>query len=235
MFECHIQITLTDKSKSEKVSTGFGGRYNIDSVTNQSWMHIVDKLIDRAMVNLGAVNVKAGQMPVILGSGWPGILIHESIGHGLEADFIIRKSSVYTDKVGEKICSDIVSVVDDGTIANRRGSLNFDDEGNETKRTTLIENGVLKNYMHSKQTAHIMGVEPTGNGRRESYAYMPMPRMTNTIMLPGTSSESDIISTTDEGIYAVNFSGGQVDISSGKFVFVMDEAYKIKNGKLVKQ
>ena len=171
-------------------------------------------------------------MPVVLGPGWPGILLHEAIGHGLEGDFNRKGSSAFSGRVGERVASNLCTVVDDGTLESRRGSLNVDDEGVETQCTTLIENGVLKGYMQDRLNASLMGVAATGNGRRESFAHLPMPRMTNTYMLPGNSDPEEIIASVENGLYAVNFGGGQVDITSGKFVFSASEAYLIKNGKV---
>jgi len=171
-------------------------------------------------------------MEVVLGNGWPGVLLHEAVGHGLEGDFNRKKTSAFSGRIGENVASSLCTVVDNGTLEGRRGSLNIDDEGTPTENTTLIENGVLKGYMQDKSNAHLMGVESTGNGRRESYAHLPLPRMTNTYMLPGESDPQEIIESVKNGIYAVNFGGGQVDITSGKFVFSANEAYLIENGKV---
>ncbi len=172
-------------------------------------------------------------MPVVLGPGWPGVLLHEAIGHGLEGDFNRKGSSAFTGRVGERVASPLCTVVDDGTLPGRRGSLNIDDEGTNTQCTTLIENGILKGYMQDKLNARLMGTQSTGNGRRESYAHLPMPRMTNTYMLPGRSDPEEIIASVERGLYAVNFGGGQVDITSGKFVFNASEAYRIEKGKIM--
>jgi TldD protein len=185
-----------------------------------------------ALLNLEAESAPAGAMPVVLGNGWPGILLHEAIGHGLEGDFNRKGTSVFAGKMGEQIAAKGVTVVDDGSIAERRGSLNVDDEGTATQCTTLIEDGVLVGYLQDKQNARLMGVEPTGNGRRESYADPVLPRITNTFMLAGQENPDDILASLDDGIYAVNFGGGQVDITSGKFVFTTSEAYRVKNGKI---
>ncbi|MDH5377710.1 MAG: metallopeptidase TldD-related protein, partial [Gammaproteobacteria bacterium] len=179
-----------------------------------------------------AIDAPAGSMTVVLGPGWPGVLLHEAVGHGLEGDFNRKGSSAFSGRVGEKVASPLCTIVDDGTIENRRGSLNIDDEGVPTQCTTLIENGVLKGYIQDKLNARLMGVQPTGNGRRESYSHLPMPRMTNTYMLPGDHDPQEIIKSVDKGLYAVNFGGGQVDITSGKFVFSASEAYLIENGKV---
>jgi TldD protein len=185
-------------------------------------------------VNLDAVEAPAGTMPVVLGPGWPGILLHEAIGHGLEGDFNRKGTSAFAGKLGQRVASEQCTVVDDGTIPDRRGSLNVDDEGNTTQKTVLIENGILKGYMQDTLNARLMGVAPTGNGRRESYAHLPMPRMTNTYMLAGKYDPGEIIASVERGLYAVNFGGGQVDITSGKFVFSASEAYLIENGKITR-
>jgi TldD protein len=185
-----------------------------------------------ALVNLEAVAAPAGTMPVVLGSGWPGVLLHEAVGHGLEGDFNRRGTSTFSGKMGEQVASPLCTVVDDGTLEFRRGSLNIDDEGEATQYTTLIDKGRLVGYMQDKHNARLMGTKSTGNGRRESYAHLPMPRMTNTYMLPGDHKAEEIIASVDRGIYAVNFGGGQVDITSGKFVFSTSEAYLIENGKI---
>jgi len=187
-----------------------------------------------ALVNLEAVDAPAGNMTVVLGPGWPGILLHEAIGHGLEGDFNRKGSSAFSGKLGEKVASSLCTVVDDGTLEHRRGSLSIDDEGIPGQYTTLIENGILKGYMQDKMNARLMGTQSTGNGRRESYAHLPLPRMTNTYMLPGKSNPEEILASVKNGLYAVNFAGGQVDITSGKFVFSASEAYLIKNGKITK-
>ena len=188
----------------------------------------------QALVNLEAVDAPAGTMPVVLGSGWPGILLHEAIGHGLEGDFNRKGTSAFSGRIGQRVASDQCTVVDDGTLSDRRGSLNIDDEGVPTQCTVLIENGVLRGYMQDKHNARLMGVPFTGNGRRESYAHLPMPRMTNTYMLNGGHDPEEIIRSVDRGLYAVNFGGGQVDITSGKFVFSASEAYLIENGKVTR-
>jgi TldD protein len=185
-------------------------------------------------VNLEASPAPAGSMTVVLGPGWPGILLHEAIGHGLEGDFNRKGTSAFSGRLGEKVASDLCTIVDDGTLPNRRGSLNVDDEGTRSQCTTLIEKGVLKGYMQDKLNARLMGVAPTGNGRRESFAHLPMPRMTNTYMLPGPHAPEEIIASVDKGLYAVNFGGGQVDITSGKFVFSASEAYLIEGGKVTR-
>ncbi len=186
----------------------------------------------QAILNLSAVDTPAGAMEVVLAPGWPGILLHEAIGHGLEADFNRKKTSAFSDKLGQRVASDLCTIIDDGTIPNRRGSLNCDDEGTPTSRTVLIENGILKNYLQDRLNAKLMGMPLTGNGRRESYAHSPMPRMTNTFMLSGDSTKDEILRSVKKGLYAVSFGGGQVDITSGKFVFSVSEAYLVENGKI---
>ena len=188
----------------------------------------------QALVNLEAVDAPAGTMPVVLASGWPGVLLHEAVGHGLEGDFNRRDTSAFSGKIGEQVASPLCTVVDDGTLMDRRGSLTIDDEGTPTEFTTLIENGRLTGYMQDKLNARLMGMRSTGNGRRESYAHLPMPRMTNTYMLAGQHKAEEIIASVEKGIYAVNFGGGQVDITSGKFVFSSSEAYLIENGKVTR-
>ena len=185
-----------------------------------------------ARVNLDAVDAPAGVMDVVLGSGWPAVLLHEAVGHGLEGDFNRKKTSAFSGLMGQRVASEGVTVVDDGTITDRRGSLSIDDEGTPTSRTVLIEDGILVGYMQDRQNARLMGMAPTGNGRRESFAHAPMPRMTNTYMMDGNHSPEEILSSVQNGLYAVNFGGGQVDITSGKFVFTASEAYLIENGKI---
>ena len=188
--------------------------------------------VRQALVNLEAVDAPAGQMPVVLGNGWPGILLHEAVGHGLEGDFNRKGSSAFAGRIGERVASPGVTVVDDGTLADRRGSLSIDDEGTPTQCNTLIEDGILKGYMQDKLNARLMGMAPTGNARRESYAHATMPRMTNTCMLAGQDDPDDIVKSVKRGIYAVSFGGGQVDITSGRFVFSASEAYLIEDGKI---
>jgi TldD protein len=199
-----------------------------------AWQRFADEAVRQALVNLEAESAPAGTMPVVLGPGWPGVLLHEAVGHGLEGDFNRKGTSAYAGRIGQKVAAEGVTVVDDGTLPARRGSLNVDDEGTPTGRTVLIENGVLVGYMQDKLNARLMGVEPTGNGRRESFTHLPMPRMTNTFMLPGEHDPGEIIASVDKGLYAVNFAGGQVDITSGKFVFSASEAYLIENGKVTR-
>ncbi|MGB8717384.1 MAG: metallopeptidase TldD-related protein, partial [Rhodanobacteraceae bacterium] len=196
--------------------------------------HWAREAVRQALVNLEAVDAPAGSMPVVLGPGWPGVLLHEAIGHGLEGDFNRKGSSAFSGRIGERVAAPGVTVVDDGTLEGRRGSLSVDDEGSETACNTLIEDGVLVGYMQDKLNARLMGVPATGNGRRESFAHLPMPRMTNTYMRAGERDPEEIIASVDRGLYAVNFGGGQVDITSGKFVFSASEAYLIENGKVTR-
>jgi len=228
-------IVEDDKGRVEHASSGGGGRYDYRYFIDNKFDEIYTKeAIRQALVALESSSAPAGNMPVILGAGWPGVLLHEAIGHGLEGDFNRKESSVFSNMIGKPIASDKCTIVDNGTLANRRGSLTIDDEGTPSQNTTLIENGILKNYMFDKTNARLMGKESTGNARRESYAHTPMPRMTNTYMLGGNDDLESMISSVDDGIYAVNFDGGQVDITSGKFVFSANEAYLIKNGKILK-
>ncbi|WP_375751499.1 metalloprotease TldD [Vibrio sp. HN007] len=234
-----ITVLAIKGDRRERGSSGGGGRYTYERFLDvqdgkKVAFFYADEAIRQAMVNLEADAAPAGAMPVVLGSGWPGVLLHEAVGHGLEGDFNRKGSSVFSGKVGEKVTSDLCTIVDDGTMSDRRGSMNIDDEGVEGRYNTLIENGVLKGYMQDKMNARLMGVNPTGNGRRESYAHLPMPRMTNTYMLPGEHSPEEIISTVKKGLYAPNFGGGQVDITSGKFVFSTSEAYLIEDGKVTR-
>ncbi|MDV7105949.1 metalloprotease TldD [Vibrio sp. TH_r3] len=234
-----ISVLAMKGDRRERGSSGGGGRYGYDHfLDNQGGRKVAfsfaDEAIRQALVNLEADAAPAGAMPVVLGGGWPGVLLHEAVGHGLEGDFNRKGSSVFSGKIGDKVTSNLCTIVDDGTMLNRRGSLNIDDEGVQGQYNTLIENGVLKGYIQDKHNAHLMGVKPTGNGRRESYAHLPMPRMTNTYMLPGEHSPEEIISTVKKGLYAPNFGGGQVDITSGKFVFSTSEAYLIENGKVTR-
>ena len=227
-----LQVIVEEKGHREQGVAGGGGRFNYEYFTDDILRDYAEKAVHQALVNLNAEPAPAGTMTVVLGSGWPGILLHEAIGHGLEADFNRKGSSAFSGRIGERVAADGVTVVDDGTIDRRRGSLNIDDEGNATQCTTLIENGVLKGYLQDSLNARLMNSSVTGNGRRESFAHIPMPRMTNTYMLNGKNSPEDIISSVKHGLYAVNFGGGQVDITSGKFVFSAAEAYMIENGKI---
>ncbi|HYL19889.1 MAG TPA: metalloprotease TldD [Burkholderiales bacterium] len=227
-----LQVIAEENGRREQGSAGGGGRFDYSYFTDEVVKDYVDRAVEQALVNLRARPAPAGTMTVVLGSGWPGILLHEAIGHGLEGDFNRKGSSAFTGRIGERVAAPGVTVVDDGTIQRRRGSLNIDDEGNPTQRTVLIEDGVLKAYMQDSLNARLMGVPVTGNGRRESFAHAPMPRMTNTYMLSGDKDPQEIIGSVKRGLYAKNFGGGQVDIVSGKFVFSASEAYMIEDGKI---
>jgi len=234
MSRLNISVIVEKDGRRESGSAGAGGRRGYaDLIAPASWRAMADEALRQALVNLEAEDAPAGVMEVALGSGWPGILLHEAIGHGLEGDFNRKGTSAFTELMGKRIASPGVTVVDDGTIPDRRGSLSVDDEGTPTNRTTLIEDGFLVGYMQDRQNARLMGVAPTGNGRRQSYAHIPMPRMTNTIMLGGQTDPAEIVASVKDGIYAVNFGGGQVDITNGKFVFSCTEAYRVKNGKIL--
>ena len=229
----NVMVILKSGERVERGSAGGGGRYTYPVLLDTKRPYeLADEAIRIADVNLTSKPCKAGNTTVVLGSGWPGVLLHEAVGHGLEGDFNRKKTSNFSDLIGQKVASELCTVIDDGTIKDRRGSLSIDDEGTPTAKNTLIENGVLKGYMQDLMNARLMNVKPTGNGRRESYAHLPMPRMTNTYMLGGTSDANEIIDSVKDGIYAVNFSGGQVDITSGQFVFTASEAYKIESGKV---
>jgi len=230
----HLGLTVIaeQNGRREQGHTGGGGRYDYSYFTDDVLRSIASHAVHEALVNLDAKPAPAGQMTVVLGAGWPGILLHEAVGHSLEGDFNRKGSSVFSGRVGEQIAAKGVTVIDDGTIADRRGSLNIDDEGNLTQRNVLIEDGILKGYMQDTMNARLMGVPVTGNARRESYAHIPMPRMTNTLMLGGDKSPEEIIASVKHGLYAANFGGGQVDTTSGKFVFSASEAYMIENGKV---
>jgi TldD protein len=227
-----LNVIVEENGRREQGMAGGGGRLDYGYFTDALLQDYAAKAVDQALLNLGARAAPAGTMTVVLGPGWPGILLHEAIGHGLEGDFNRKGTSAFSNRIGERVAAAGVTVVDDGTIPGRRGSLNIDDEGNPTQRTVLIEDGVLRCYMQDSLNARLMGVPPTGNGRRESFAHVPMPRMTNTVMLNGDREPQEIIASVDNGLYAVNFGGGQVDITNGKFVFSAAEAWKIENGKL---
>ncbi|AFZ83670.1 TldD protein [Candidatus Kinetoplastibacterium blastocrithidii TCC012E] len=228
-----ITVIAESKGRREIGRSGGGARTDLLYFSDEILTSYVKQAVNEALINLEATSAPAGEMTVVLGNGWPGILLHEAVGHGLEGDFNRKGSSIFSGRLGDKVASKDVTVIDDGTIPNRRGSLNIDDEGNITKKNILIENGVLKGYMHDIMNSNLMGVLPTGNGRRESFAHIPLPRMTNTYMLGGMSDPKEIISSVKKGLYAVNFAGGQVDITSGKFVFSASEAYIIENGKII--
>jgi len=229
----NVSVVVEQGGRRETGSFGTGGRFGYDRVLGeQSWKAAVAEALRQALVNLESIPAPAGEMELVLGPGWPGILLHEAIGHGLEGDFNRKKTSAFAGLLGQRIAAPGVTVVDDGTLPDRRGSLSIDDEGTPTGRTTLIEDGILVGFLQDRQNARLMGVAPTGNGRRQSHAHIPMPRMTNTIMLGGTLAPGEILASVKRGLYAVNFGGGQVDITSGKFVFSASEAYLIENGKL---
>jgi TldD protein len=234
LIRLSIQVIVEHKGRREQGSFGGGGRFSYDYFSDERLKDYAQKAVDQALLNIEAGAAPAGEMTVVLGAGWPGILLHEAIGHGLEGDFNRKGSSAFSGRIGERVAAKGVTVVDDGTIPDRRGSLSVDDEGTPTSNTVLIEDGILCGYMQDTLNARLMGVAPTGNGRRESYAHVPMPRMTNTYMLNGTMERDDILSSVSNGIYATNFGGGQVDIVSGKFVFSASEAYLIENGKITK-
>ncbi len=227
-----VQVIAEENGNREQGVAGGGGRFDYAYFTDDVLRDYAAKAVHQALVNLAAKPAPAGTMTVVLGAGWPGILLHEAIGHGLEGDFNRKGSSAFAGRIGERVAAPGVTVVDDGTIARRRGSLNIDDEGNPTQCTVLIENGILKGYLQDNLNARLMNVPVTGNGRRESFAHIPMPRMTNTYMLNGDKNPEEIIASVKHGLYAVNFGGGQVDITSGKFVFSAAEAYMIENGKI---
>jgi TldD protein len=233
MVRVGVSVVVGDGDRQETGTYGMGGRESFARfVTEDMWQYAVDEAVRQALVNLSAVPAPAGTFDIVLGSGWPGIMLHEAVGHGLEADFNRKGESAFAKLMGQRVASPGVTVVDDGTIANRRGSLTIDDEGTPSQSTTLIEDGILVGYMQDRQNARLMGMKPTGNGRRQSYAHIPMPRMTNTYMLGGKDEPSEIIASVKDGIYAVAFGGGQVDITSGKFVFSCTEAYRIEGGKV---
>ncbi|HYA37140.1 MAG TPA: metalloprotease TldD [Candidatus Methylomirabilis sp.] len=235
LVRLNVSVIVEADGRREQGSHGGGGRFTYDYFLQEDRaLEYAREAVRQALVNLEAVDAPAGTMPVVLGPGWPGILLHEAIGHGLEGDFNRKGTSAFAGRLGERVASDQCTVVDDGTLPNRRGSLNVDDEGTPTQKTVLIENGILNGYMQDTLNARLMGVAPTGNGRRESYAHLPMPRMTNTYMLAGNHDPGEIIASVDKGLYAVNFGGGQVDITSGKFVFSASEAYLIENGKITR-
>ena len=234
LVRCSISVIVEENGKREQGSAGGGGRFDFAYFDDEILQRYAREAVHQAVTNLNAEAAPAGQMTVVLGSGWPGILLHEAAGQGLEGDFNRKGSSTFSGRVGQRVAAKGVTVIDDGTIADRRGSLNIDDEGNPTQRTVLIEDGILKGYMQDSLNARLMGVVPTGNGRRESFAHLPLPRMTNTMMLAGAHDPQEIIASVKKGIYAANFGGGQVDITSGKFVFSMSEAYLIEDGKITR-
>jgi TldD protein len=233
LVRMNVSVIVEQDGRREQGSSGGGGRRAFTWFTEKERAaEYAREAVRQAVVNLESRDAPAGEMTVVLGPGWPGILLHEAIGHGLEGDFNRKQTSIFSGRIGEQVASPLCTVVDDGTLANRRGSLTIDDEGQPTNNTVLIENGVLKGYMQDQLNARLMNMAPTGNGRRESYAHLPMPRMTNTYMLAGEHQPEEILASVDKGLYAVNFGGGQVDITSGKFVFSASEAYMIENGKV---
>ena len=243
LVRLNVSIVAELNGRRETGSYGFGGRYLYDDLFDAEnnggrWMHAVDEAVRQALVNLESVPAPAGECTVLLGPGWPGVLLHEAVGHGLEGDFNRKGTSAFSGRIGERVAAPGVTVVDDGSLSfpnggGRRGSLSIDDEGTPTRETVLIEDGILKGYMQDRLNARLMGVEPTGNGRRESYEHAPMPRMTNTFMKGGGDDPAELLARVKDGIYATSFGGGQVDITSGKFVFACTEAYKVENGKVV--
>jgi len=233
LVRLNVATVVGDGDRQESGSYGFGGRESFERfITPQAWQNAVDEAVRQALVNLAAVPAPAGEMDVVLGSGWPGVMLHEAVGHGLEGDFNRKQTSAFAGLMGQQVAAKGVTVVDDGTMQQRRGSLSIDDEGTPTNRSVLIEDGILVGYMQDRQNARLMKMKPTGNGRRESHAHMPMPRMTNTYMLAGQHDPKEIIASVKNGLYAVSFGGGQVDITSGKYVFQCTEAYKIENGEV---
>jgi TldD protein len=233
LVRMNVSVIAEQGKRREQGTAGGGGRVDYSYFQQeQRGLGYASEAVRQALLNLEAVSAPAGPMPVVLGPGWPGVLLHEAVGHGLEGDFNRKGSSAFSGRIGEQVASPLCTVVDDGTLPNRRGSLNVDDEGTPTRQTVLIENGILKGYMQDKLNASLMGQASTGNGRRESYAHLPMPRMTNTYMMAGEHDPQEIIASVDKGLYAVNFGGGQVDITSGKFVFSACEAYLIEKGKV---
>jgi len=227
-----VTVIAEQAGRREVGSAGGGGRYGLAYFDDAMVQSYVDEAVASALTNLDARPAPAGEMTVVLGAGWPGILLHEAVGHGLEGDFNRKGSSAFAGRIGQRVAAKGVTVLDDGTLAARRGSLNIDDEGNTTQRNVLIEDGILRGYIQDSMNARLMGVKPTGNGRRESYAHVPMPRMTNTYMLGGDKSPEEIIGSIKKGLYAAIFGGGQVDITSGKFVFSASQAYWVENGQI---
>jgi TldD protein len=233
LVRINVSVVAGQGDRQESGNYGYGGREAYARfIETGGWQRAADEAVRQALLNLESIPAPAGEMDVVLGPGWPGVMLHEAVGHGLEGDFNRKKTSAFAGLMGQQVAAKGVTVVDDGTIASRRGSLSIDDEGTPTSRTVLIEDGILVGYMQDRQNARLMSMKPTGNGRRESHAHVPMPRMTNTYMLAGDHDPAEIIASVQNGIYAVNFGGGQVDITSGKYVFQVTEAYKIDNGKL---
>ena len=233
LVRVNVSVVAGEGDRQETGNHGYGGREGYQRfIETAAWKGAVDDAVRQALVNLEAVPAPAGEMDVVLGPGWPGVMLHEAVGHGLEGDFNRKKTSAFAGLLGKQVAAKGVTVVDDGTIADRRGSLTIDDEGTPTNRTVLIEDGILVGYMQDRQNARLMGMKPTGNGRRQSYGHVPMPRMTNTYMLAGARDPQEILASVKNGIYAVSFGGGQVDITSGKYVFQCTEAYRLENGKV---
>ena len=233
LVRLNVSLVVEKKGRRETGSSGCGGRGEYKEwINSDRWKGQVREALRIANTNLESIPTPAGEMPVILGPGWPGVMLHEAVGHGLEGDFNRKGTSIFSGKIGEKVTADGVTVIDDGTIENKRGSITIDDEGTKSSKNVLIENGILKNYMQDRQNARLMKMDPTGNGRRQSYSHYPMPRMTNTYMDNGNVDPKEIIGSLKKGIYAVNFAGGQVDITNGKFVFSASEAYLVENGKI---
>lgn len=235
LIRLDVSVIVEHQGRRERGSAGGGGRHRLGwLLEDDRCLGFAQESVRMALVNLEAIDAPAGSLPVVLGPGWPAVLLHEAVGHGLEGDFNRKGTSAYANRIGEQVASPLCTVVDDGTLLDRRGSLTTDDEGTPTQRTTLIENGILKGYMQDKLNARLMNTQSTGNARRQSYAHIPMPRMTNTFMVGGAHAPEDILASVDSGIYAVNFGGGQVDITSGRFVFSSTEAYLIENGKVTR-
>ena len=233
LVRLNVSVVLEKDGRMESGGSGAGGRVMLDQwLDPSSWQSQVDEAIRISRVNLTSVAAPAGELEVVLGPGWPGVMLHEAVGHGLEGDFNRKGTSLFSGRMGEQVAAKGVTVIDDGTMMDRRGSITIDDEGTASRRNTLIEDGILVGYMQDRQNARLMGVEPTGNGRRQSFAHSPMPRMTNTFMTNGDYSNAEILASVKNGLYAVNFGGGQVDITSGKFVFAASEAYLIEDGKI---
>ena len=233
LVRLNVQVTVEKDGRRENGSSGAGGRAGFEAwITPDAWHDQVEEALRQALVNLDAIPCPAGEMDVVLGAGWNGVLLHEAVGHGLEGDFNRKGTSAFSGRIGERVAAPGVTVFDDGSLDGRRGSLTIDDEGTPTSRTVLIEDGILVGYMHDRQSARLMGMQATGNGRRQSYAHLPMPRMTNTGMLAGNDKREEMIASTKRGLYCANFGGGQVDITNGKFVFQCTEAYLIEDGKV---
>ncbi|MBA4267527.1 MAG: metalloprotease TldD, partial [Comamonadaceae bacterium] len=232
LIRLSVTVIAEQKGRREVGSSGGGGRFGLAYFDDAMVQSYVDEAVANALTNLDARPAPAGEMVVVLGSGWPGILLHEAVGHGLEGDFNRKGSSAFAGRIGQRVAAKGVTVLDDGTIADRRGSLNVDDEGHTSQKNVLIEDGILRGYIQDAMNARLMGVKPTGNGRRESYAHVPMPRMTNTYMLGGDKAPEEIVASIKKGLYATNFGGGQVDITSGKFVFSASQAYWVENGQI---